>query len=62
MNDLEVLKAMLTRAGIVFIEARRDTGTTLWIDGKAGPNNLGEMWSEYIFDDQGSLKTVRVDE
>lgn len=64
MTDLETLKQILTRAGVVFVEQESNDegvpGMDVIIKEGQGPNNLGYMSFVTIlsFSQDGSLKTV----
>lgn len=58
MTDLETIKQILDKAGIVYSQETRDNKDGLFISAKDGPNNLGYsfFWSELEFIN-GQLKT-----
>lgn len=60
MNDLETIKEILTRAGVVYSESRDVAGACLTITEGEGPKNLGYggFMTQISFNPDDSLDSV----
>jgi predicted oxidoreductase len=60
VTELEQLKAMLDRAGVVYTVKLENAGSTVTIIAKEGERNLGYVcfFTEWAFDLDGALLSV----